>query len=315
MQKSRKQKLNILKKIFGSCRHSHQEHLFQCPQCNHHKLKLSVNLDKNVFKCWVCDYRGKNVYRLVKKYGDFNDCREWPRDEDKVDITEFDKIILQIESEGAEPITDLPDEFEPLSTSHIEFASIQARRYLKDRGVTNDQILKWKIGFCKSGEYEGRVVIPSFNLDGDVNYYVTRSYTGDWRKYKNSPLSKNKMIFNELFLDFSKEIIITEGVFDSIVAGDNSVPLLGSTLSEKSKLFWEIVKNDTSVYIGLDANVENKSLYIIDKLLKYDIEVYKIDTTGYDDIGSMSRRVFNQRKDEAEFMSSHKCMIKRAMML
>ena len=315
MQKHRKQKLKILSKIFGSYRRSHHEFIFQCPQCNHHKPKLSVNLDKNVFKCWVCDYRGKSVYRLVKKYGEFIDCREWPKDEDKVDITEFEKIILQIESEGAEPTTELPQEFQPLSTAHIEFNSIQARRYLKDRGVTNDEILKWKIGFCQSGEYEGRIVIPSFNLNGDVNFYVTRSYTGDWRKYKNSPVSKNKMIFNELFIDFSKEIIITEGVFDSIVAGDNSVPLLGSTLSEKSKLFWEIVKNDTSVYIALDADAESKSLYIIDTLLKYDIEVYKIDTAGYEDVGSMPRRVFEQRKEKAEFMNSHKCMIRRAMML
>jgi len=128
----------------------------------------------------------------------------------------------------------------------------------------------------------------------------------------NPRVAKNNIVFNELYLDLSKEIIITEGVFDAIIAGNNSVPLMGSTLSEESRLFWEIVKNDTSVFVALDRDAEKKALAIVEKFLKYDVEVFKIDTGGYEDVAEMPRRIFNKRKEEAEFMSVEKYMIYKA---
>jgi DNA primase len=208
----------------------------------------------------------------------------------------------------------LPKEFLPLSTREMAFSSLPARKYLKDRRITNSDILKWKIGYCVSGPYKGRVIIPSFDSDGKANFFVARNCINSWKKYMNPSVCKNDIIFNELYLDFSKEIVIVEGVFDSIVAGDNSVPLLGSTLSEESKLFWEIIKNDTTIYIALDRDAEKKSLSIIKKLLKYDIEVFKIDTGDYEDVALMPRDVFEERKNKAEFMSMEKYMICKAMM-
>jgi len=272
-----------------------------------------VNIEKNVFKCWVCDYRGKNIYRLVKRYGDFTDCREWSNFDRKVNISEFEKILFQLEEKEEEITLDLPDGFLPLSTKEIAFSSMPARKYLKDRSVSNADILKWKIGYCVSGIFKDRIIIPSFNAEGKVNFFIARNYINDWRKYMNPRVAKNKIIFNELYVDFSKEVVITEGVFDAINAGENSIPLMGSTLSENSKLFWEIVKNDTSVFIALDRDAEKKSLSMIEKLLKYDVEVFKIDTDGYQDVAEMPRSEFQKRKKEAEFMSMEKYMIYRTM--
>ena len=118
------------------------------------------------------------------------------------------------------------------------------------------------------------------------------------RKYLNPPVPKD-IIFNELYLDFDQDLVIVEGIFDAIVAGPNAVPILGSTLRENSKLFQMIVKADTPIYIGLDIDAENKSKRIIKDLLNYGIEVYKVDTFGYDDIGSMTKEEFLKRKNEA----------------
>ena len=65
---SKNEKVAILKDFLGGYNKTGQEHLFACPKCNHHKEKLSVNIDKDVFKCWICDYRGNSIYRLVRKY-------------------------------------------------------------------------------------------------------------------------------------------------------------------------------------------------------------------------------------------------------
>ena len=121
----------------------------------------------------------------------------------------------------------------------------------------------------------------------------------------NPKVPRNNIIFNELFLDFATDLVIVEGVFDAIKAGPNSVPLLGSTLSSRSKLLKEIVKNDTPIYLALDSDAERKSIEIIKELLKYGLEVYKVDTRGHGDVGEMSKETFQQKKQEALLINSN----------
>ena len=143
-------------------------------------------------------------------------------------------------------------------------------------------------------------MFPSFDSDGDINYFVARSYNGDSYKYKNPKASKN-IVFNHLYIDWNKDLIIVEGIFDAVIAG-NSVPILGSTLRADSELIREIVRNDTPVFIALDPDAREKENKIIQTLLKYDIEMYKIDVSGYEDVGSMSKDVFLERKNNAVFI-------------
>jgi len=42
---------------------------------------------------------------------------------------------------------------------------------------------------------------------------------------------------------------------------------------------------------------------LIKKLLTFDIEVYKIDITPYDDVGEMTRKEFENRKAKAKLMT------------
>ena len=111
-------------------------------------------------------------------------------------------------------------------------------------------------------------------------------------------------IRDSLYIDWDSDLVIVEGAFDAIVAGPNSVPILGSTIREKSIIFQEIVNNDTPVYIALDPDAEKKSMYIINKLLEYGLEVYKINVSPYNDVAEMRKEVFEERKKEAELMNS-----------
>lgn len=297
-------KQKILKKVLGSHYHSGDEILFYCPKCKHHKKKLSVNLDKNKFKCWVCDYRGNNIRRLVKRHGSFLDQQEWAKYDATVEIASFEDIFSteQEVEEQFEQVINLPEEFKTLCSSRLSLASKPILKFLYDRGLTKQDILKWKIGYCPSGDYKERVVVPSFNEDGDVNYFIARTYGRDWMKYKNPPASRD-IIFNELYVDFDDDLVIVEGVFDAIVAG-NAVPILGSSLKEDSKLLKKVVEHDTPVYIALDPDVETKAMRLIKKMLTLDIEVYKIDIKPYADVGEMTKKQFNIRKQEAQLMTN-----------
>jgi len=297
---NKKEAKRILNQTIGRYRESGSELLFKCPSCDHHKYKLSINLNKNAFKCWVCDYRGRNIRRLIRRFGTFTQLQKWDEITNRFDIERFSELFSEEPIEEAKEQIEIPPEFISLTNKKLPATAKFAYRYLQERGLTDDDILHWKIGYCFNGNYRNRVIIPSFDDDGDINYFVARSHNGDSYKYKNPRASKN-IVFNELFVDWNDDLVLVEGIFDAIRAG-NAVPILGSTLRSDSRLLRKIVFNDTPVYIALDPDAANKERKIIKTLLRYDIELYKIDVSGYEDIGTMPKEVFAERKKQASFI-------------
>jgi DNA primase len=290
----------ILHEVIGYHKTSGPELLFKCPACDHYKHKLSVNLDKNAFKCWICDYRGRNIRRIIRRFGTFPQLQKWDQITNRVDLERFADLFMEGVIEESEERVEFPTQFLSLASKTLPVTAKFAYRYLQERGVTNEDILRWKIGYCFEGEYRNRIIIPSFNDDGDVSYFIARSYNGDSYKYKNPRASKN-VVFNELFVNWNEDLVLVEGVFDAIVAG-NAVPILGSTLRPDSRLVRKIVFNDTPVYLALDPDAATKERKVIETLLRYDVEMHKIDVSGYEDVGTMPPDVFRTRKKEATFI-------------
>jgi DNA primase len=296
------EKLDILVEVLGRYYRSGSEYLFGCPKCDHDKRKLSVNLDKGVFKCWICGYSGLKLASLVKRYGPYSEYTRWTDIDGSVDIASFDDLFATKEEEVHEIRVSLPDSFKTLTGHSKGFPARHAGNYLKSRNITRDDILRWKIGFCDDGDYEGRICIPSFDGNGNLNYFIARGYGRQYPKYKNPPASRD-IIFNDLYVDWDEPIVLVEGVFDAIVAG-NAVPILGSVLKETSKLFQKIIREKSTVYIALDPDAKYKEQKIINSLLEYDIKVYKINVEPFDDVGSMSKHDFLQRKKDATIIDS-----------
>ena len=307
------EKLRILKNVLGSYHQNGAEYLFYCSKCRHHKKKLSVNIKKNTFKCWVCDYASYNIRALIKSTGTGKDLIQWDDLFDTVDLSAFDLLFEEKCKIEEEQQLSLPKEMVSLTLDNLPYSAIYAKNYLKERGITTKDIIDWKIGFCSEGEYAGRLIIPSFGLSGYANYFVARSYSDQYPSYLNPSVSKD-IIFNELFVDFDKDIIIVEGVFDAIIAGTNSIPLLGSSLRESSRLIQNIIKNNTKIYLALDPDAREKEAKIIQMMMKYGIEVYKINIDPYKDVGEMSKEEFLFKKKDADFIDfdnfiSHKLRI------
>ena len=308
--------MKLLRKFLGSSYKSGKEHLFYCPKCKHHKKKMSINLDVNAFKCWVCDYGSKGIHRLVRRFADFTIRKEWEKLDNTIDLARADLLDNLFEVEEEEIVREeieMPSNFYTLTGKAQKLTAGRAIGYLKSRDITQEDIVHWKIGYCDAGDFAGRVIIPSFNDRGELNYYIARSYENNWMKYKNPPASKD-VVFNELFVDWDNDLVIVEGVFDAIVAG-NAVPLLGSTLRENSKLFKKIIEYDTPIYLALDDDAKDKELKIIKKLLTFDLEVYKIDTSGFEDVGSMPKEIFLSRKKDALLMTPDELLLGEALSL
>ena len=204
-------KLDILSEILGPSYRTGGEYLFACPRCDHHKKKLSVNVVKDVWKCWVCEYSGFKLRRLVRKFGSYKNKKEWAELDGTIELANFDEIFRDLfdksESEQSEQRLELPEEFRTLVTNNVSIGSIQPRKYLQDRNITREDIIKWKLGFCSQGEFKNRIIVPSFGLSGYPNYFVGRAYDDSWKAYKNPPVSRD-IIFNNLFIDWTDDLTI-----------------------------------------------------------------------------------------------------------
>ena len=199
-------------------------------------------------------------------------------------------------------VVDLPKQYLCLARRDLPYSAKEALSYLMSRGIPKSDILYYKMGYCDTGKYRKRIIIPSFDESGDCNYFSARTYGTDWLKYKNPPSTKN-IIFNDLLVDWDSPITLVEGAFDAIKI-KNSIPILGSTLNENTKLFKKIATKQPKVYLGLDKDALTKSLQMIFSMLEYGIDVYFLDTTKIDDIGSITKLEAERLKENSQPMNT-----------
>ena len=299
-------RINILISVLGAPHKSGKEMLFQCPKCDHHKKKMSVNLSKNAFKCWVCDFSGKNISFLVRKYGSPQSFQAWSR------LTGETRSSPILEAEPEEkPL--LPKGLVSLCTPIESKCSAPYRRYLKSRGITNSDIYKWKMGYTTEGPFRSRVIIPSFDKAGSLTYFIARDIEDSKYKYRNPRFSRD-IIFNDLMIDWSAPIVLVEGVFDAINF-DNAIPLLGSTLPESGNLFQKIIEKKPQVFLGLDRDASRKEEKIIRSLLLQGIELYKMPSPPLSDYGSLDKDSCVKIQEKSHFVEGTDYLLYRKIFL
>jgi DNA primase len=111
-----------------------------------------------------------------------------------------------------------------------------------------------------------RLIIPSYDSFGDLNYYLGRDYTGKNKiKYKNCDVDKKSIIFQESLINWDNTIYLCEGVFDAMRFPNNGVSMLGKVLTKDFYLFKEITsKANADVVIVLDGDtneIETKKIF------------------------------------------------------
>jgi DNA primase len=195
----------------------------------------------------------------------------------------------------------LPKEFKQLyfkPTGSFNPLYNQALHYLSKRGIVKADIVKHNIGYCEDGLYGGRVIIPSYDDGGELNYFVARSfYEDEPYKYKNPPISRDVIVF-ENQINWKEPITLVEGVFDSFSVKRNVIPLLGKFLL--SKLKNKIMENGVKeVTIMLDSDAVDDSTKHTEWFIKNGIKVRNIIPTDKD-AGEMGFKKVNELLKEAK---------------
>ncbi len=293
-------RLKLLKSALGQHEKSKDgiNFAFRCPSCNPRdssKKKLVIKVDSGKFHCWVCDFKGATPVKIFKKY--------YP-DKLHAAIEQYGKKYAKISTNNQDeeiPEVKLPRGFIflALNMNHKDPDVTAVIKYALSRGLVVSDFWKFKLGTCTTGRYRRRLIIPSHDSEGELNYYVARAIDENPRKYINAKVSKKNIIFNEIYLDWSKEITIVEGPMDLVKSGENSTCILGSSLNESYLLFKKLVKNQTPVLLALDPDIIEKSHNIAKRLDEYGVNVKMIDITGYSDVGEMPQGKFQELKLKA----------------
>jgi len=282
LEKSRRARL--LDRAFGKGELERSEsnlHLC-CPSCDDSKKKkLYVALDTGWYNCWVCGLSGKNVYFLFRKYAPkfASECTE---------VFPNTGTLLPLAHEKREEVAELPEDVKLVVECLSDPNARDVYRYLQGRGVSKLDVYQWRVCVSQDFTFRRKAIFPSFDSEGELNYFVARSIDDSKFKYKNAKVPKNRIIFNEMDINWNDPVVLVEGVFDAVKCPENTVPILGSTLSKKSLLHARLAQHRSTVVVAFDEDAESKSHIVCNRLMAAGCTVFKCTVTG-DDLGSRSK--------------------------
>ena len=279
---------------------------YTCPFCHHHKPKLEVNFTENKeginqWACWACGKKGKTIRSLFKQVevdsSYFHELSKLVKNVSRDDIGEVKHSILE-----------LPKEFKTF-LNNKDIIAKHALTYLKNRDITKQDILKYNIGYCDSGQYAKMIVIPSYDANGKLNYYTARSFEKDpYTKYRNPETSRDIIPF-ELFINWDLPIILCEGPFDAMAIKRNAVPLFGKNI--QSSLMKKLVESKVQkIYIALDNDAVKQALKFCEQLLDVGKEIYLVELQGKDP-SEMGFEHFTKLIQNTQPLTQYKLMEKK----
>ena len=284
-----KQKRDLIVSIFGEGVDSSngKDIAVFCPVCRKSpkakkKRKLSVSIEEGIYHCWVCESKGKNLLRFVRiNVPSFRDLEK---------IKHTFKIKTEDGAEEESSQLTLPHDFKLVVLSKSRTSKF-IKTYLTARGMSEKDLYKFKVGYSFMPSFRNRAIFVSLDEHLSLNYYVTRvcDDTMKFAKYRNCDISKKDIIFNENTINWKKPIILVEGIFDAVKAGNNAVPILGSWMDASYTLFKKIIENKTDVVLGLDPDAKDKEIKIAKNFLQHGVNVRIINNIKCD-LGTYSKK-------------------------
>jgi DNA primase len=295
----------LLESVLGRSKSARggDEAVFTCPSCNHHKKKLTFNLLSQKFQCWVCGYKGHRAFQLLKKVNapgaTFGILKE---------IDQQYNFKKQIKQKVDPNTLTLPKEVVPIISSSAVL-SRHALHYLDQRGITKQDIVKYDLHYCEQGPLKNMVVIPSYDKDGFLNYYVGRSFDKNaYIKHKLASSTKDIIGF-EMYINWDLPVILCEGVFDAMAIKRNAIPLFGKKIS--TTLMKKIIESKVEkIYLALDEDALKDAFNHAETFLSYGKKVYIIEM-GDKDPSELGFEVFTKLLHNATKLTTSTLIKKR----
>lgn len=277
--------------------------VYYCPVCKHYKRKLEINLETGQWHCWTCNIKGAHLGSFLTKVKASKTYR------DRLAKLTGDLRVAARSRKTPDP-TDviLPEEFFPLSQPRKSFEYKNALAYLKRRGITMEDILRYNIGYCEDGPYAFHIVIPSYDAAGNLNFFVGRRYyeTEGTIPFKK-PQVPMELVGFESFVNYSEPLNLCEGAFDAIAIRNNAIPLFGKYPSKTLRA--KMIANKTKrVNMILDDDAPDDAIrnceLLMDQVPGVEVYLIKLGKKDPSDLGfEKTHESIRIANDPVDFMT------------
>ena len=216
---------NILREILGESKQggffpSEYQYQWNCKRCeeelgyNKNSYNFETNLAAGVCHCWRCGFSGP-ISRVVKNYGGTELLKDYYAAVKDIKESKYYNIGLfkdMAENAYLNDYIKLPDTF-----TKIDLKTCRKKKlveYLEKRHITQDIIDLHNIGYTtwdeEKWQMRDRIIIPSYDSAGDLNYWVGRDFSGNEKKMKywNSKNDKNEIVFQESLIHWDANIVL-----------------------------------------------------------------------------------------------------------
>lgn len=298
-----------------------------CPFHDDHSPSMHVSTKLNIFKCFVCN-TGGNVFSFVQKFENVSYLESIKIVANKSGIN----FNYQIDKESTRKfkkefdIMDLSLKF--YQNNLASQSGVDAKKYLLGRGIDDQIIKEFKIGLSlndnklkeflenkkcdldtgynvgllnKSGidyydMFVNRIMIPIFDMQGNLAGYTARAYLQDEKnKYINSKetviYKKSNILFNYYnakdVARLEKQIILVEGNMDAISLAVNGIKnvcaLMGVVISKNQ--ISALKRLNAKVVLMLDSDNAGRmaALKVGEELYNEEVDVEVVTLSGAKD--------------------------------
>ena len=280
--------ISILTEAFhqpSTLRKGNTQLLFECPFCNRRdgikKLEICIDGERVGYShCWRCNSKTRTFGSLLKKLNApqylRNKMFELSGEVKKVRSYKRKNIISDIQ---------LPEEFISLSTPTDSIEYRNAIHYLKSRDIGMNDIIRYNMGYCSDGKFKQNIIIPSYDLNNKLNFFIGRKYYDDpdniLYRYRKPDCDMEIVGFENLLNWGYGEVSLCEGCFDAISIRNNAIPLFGKYPSEK--LQEKLISNGIRrVNMVLDDDAMDDAVKNCELLIRYGINIHLIELNGKD---------------------------------
>lgn len=141
----------------------------------------------------------------------------------------------------------------PVDSSLYEQWLTLIDKFISDRHIPKE----YQILYAWKGNFQGRLIIPIFDKAKNLIYFQARCLPGSdiQPKYKNPVSEKSNIILNKHKFWPDKYIIITEGLLDAYMIGDQGTTCLGKEI-QRPFLMKLLKLTDKTVIVAYDNDQE-----------------------------------------------------------
>lgn len=179
------------------------------------------------------------------------------------------------------PCTSLPPGFTPFGRRTPPLAAPYLT-YLEGRGVSGHTAELYRMGYMDFGRLGRRVVVPSFDRHGMVNFWSARAIddVGHLLRYR-LPLASKDVISNEHMVDWTAPVYLVEGIFDEVAIGPQAISLYGKFMPPR--LAARLVETRPPMtYVCLDDDAAEDAWALMAELAAYDLPCSLLTLDGKD---------------------------------